>query len=127
MEPTYLLDTNTIIYFLDAVLPEKSLDFVEEKLDETGSFLSIISKIELLSWQAPSEKAMRHVENFIKDSNILPLSDLIADKAIEIRRIHKIKLPDAVIAATAMVNDFILISRNDADFRKISGLKFSDV
>ena len=124
MGTTYLLDTNTIIYFLDGLMPEKSLDFVEENLDEMGSFLSIISKIELLGWQTPNAKAIKKVEQFVNDSEVIMLTNEIAEKAIELKRNQKIKLPDAVIAATAIVNDFTLISRNDDDFRKILGLKY---
>jgi len=124
MGTTYLLDTNTVIYFLDGLLPAESLDFVEENLDKTGSFISIISKIELLGWQTPNEKAYKHLQNFVNDSEVLGLTDEIAMKAIDIKRILKIKLPDTVIAATALVNDFTLISRNDDDFRKIPRLKY---
>ncbi len=119
MGTTYLLDTNTVIYFLDGLLPDKALDFLEENLDETGSFISIISKIELLGWQAPSANAIKKVTNFVNDSEVIALTDEIANKAIEIRRSHKMKLPDAVIAATALANDFTLISRNDDDFKKV--------
>jgi toxin FitB len=124
MGTTYLLDTNIIIYFLDAVLPEKSLDFIEEILDETGCNISIITKIELLGWQAPSTFAMRQVEKFIKDSSIFLLTDEVIEKTIELKRSQKIKLPDAIIAATALVNNFTLISRNDGDFLKIKDLKY---
>jgi predicted nucleic acid-binding protein len=60
----------------------------------------------------------------MQDSEILPLADDVVDKTIEIRRNQKIKLPDAVIAATAMIHNYTLISRNDEDFRHISGLKY---
>lgn len=124
MGTAYLLDTNIIIYFLDSALPDKALDFIEFNLDESGSFMSVISKIELLGWQAPSAQTMRQVEKFVIDSTVLPLSDLIVEKTIELRRIQKIKLPDAVIAATAIANNLTLLSRNDDDFRKIAGLKY---
>lgn len=124
MGKAYLLDTNTVIYYLDAVLPIKALDFLEENLDTSGSNLSIISKIELLGWQAPSVEAMELVENFVNDSTIIPLMDVIAEKAIEIRRSRKIKLPDAVIAATALIGGYTLISRNDDDFKGIDGLEY---
>ena len=124
MGTTYLLDTNTVIYFLDAALSEKSLNFIEENLDETGSFISITSKIELPGWQAPTPEAIRQVERFVNDSTIIPLTNDIADKAIDLEQGKKIKLPDAVIAATALVHDLTLISRNDDDFRKIPGLKY---
>jgi predicted nucleic acid-binding protein len=37
---------------------------------------------------------------------------------------HKLKLPDAIIAATAIDNNFTLIADNDADFKKVPGLKY---
>ena len=83
MGTTYLLDTNTVVYFLDAFLPEKSLNFIETALDETGSFISVISKIELLGWQAPSAEAISLVEKFVEDSFVFPLTNDIVDKAID--------------------------------------------
>ena len=68
MGTTYLLDTNTVVYFLDSLLPEKSLNFIETALDETGSFISVISKMELLGWQAPTAEAISLVEKFVEDS-----------------------------------------------------------
>lgn len=124
MGTTYLLDTNTAIYFLDGLLPQSALVFVTDALNEQGSFLSVITKIELLGWQAGSPHKMRDVEDFVQDSEIVPLTDAVVDKTVEIRRTVKIKLPDAVIAATAIVHDFTLISRNNDDFLKVPGLKY---
>ena len=124
MGTTYLLDTNTAIYFLNGLLPQKARDFMKEVLNEDGSYISVITKIELLGWLAASSEKIRDVEDFVQDSEILQLTDVIVDKTIEIRRTLKIKLPDAVIAATAIVQDFTLISRNDDDFKKVPGLKY---
>ncbi|MFN0174463.1 MAG: type II toxin-antitoxin system VapC family toxin [Saprospiraceae bacterium] len=105
-------------------MSKKALDFIEKCLDEQGGIISIISKIELLGWRDGSPKQLQNLTDFILDSEVLPLSDTVVDKTIEIRRSQKIKLPDAVIAATAIVHDFTLISRNDEDFRTIPGLKY---
>jgi len=43
----------------------------------------------------------------------------IADKVVEIRKHHRIKLPDAIIAATAMAGNLVLISRNTDDFKNL--------
>ncbi|WP_256565294.1 PIN domain-containing protein [Dyadobacter chenhuakuii] len=43
-------------------------------------------------------------------------------KAAEIRKLHNLKLPDAIIAATAMVYNLTLVTRNTKDFSNISGL-----
>lgn len=44
-------------------------------------------------------------------------------KGIEVRKNYSVKLPDAIIAATALVHDYTLVTRNASDFKKISGLK----
>lgn len=124
MGTTYLLDTNTVIYFLDNLMSEKSLDFIENCLDEQGGVISVISKIELMGWRSGSPKQLQNVADFIQDSEVLSLTDAIVDKTIEIRRSLKIKLPDTIIAATAIVHDFTIISRNDEDFRRVPGLKY---
>ena len=124
MGTAYLLDTNIVIYYLGALMPIKALDFVEGQLYKTGSFISVISKIELLGWHAPTTEAMNQVEGFVADSQVLLLSEAIIDKTIEIRRTNKVRLPDAIIAATAIVNDLTLMSRNDGDFHGVLGLKY---
>jgi predicted nucleic acid-binding protein len=45
---------------------------------------------------------------------------------IELRMAHKIKLPDAIIAATALVNGLGVVSRNASDFNKVPGLDVVD-
>jgi len=49
---------------------------------------------------------------------------VIAEKTYLLRREHRIKLPDAIIAATALANQFTLITRNTTDFWNIKGLTF---
>jgi len=59
---------------------------------------------------------------FIDEANIIGLSQAIVNKCIEIRRERKIKTPDAIIAATALVNNLILVT-SDSDFQNISDLQ----
>ncbi len=54
---------------------------------------------------------------------MITITDDIADLAIRIRRSSKIKLPDAVIAATSLNDNFILVTRNDKDFRNVPDLE----
>lgn len=125
MGTRYLLDTNTVIYYINEALPISALNFLDTELDKEAN-LSIISKIELLSWQPPTDKSLKPIKDFIDLSIVLPLTDAIVQKTIEIRRLKKLKLPDAVIAATALVNDFTLISRNKSDFSNIAGITCLD-
>ncbi|MBL7776246.1 MAG: type II toxin-antitoxin system VapC family toxin, partial [Saprospiraceae bacterium] len=53
----------------------------------------------------------------------LPLDETVVNRCISLRKAHKIKLPDAIVAATALVHNLSLLTRNESDFRKIPDLK----
>ncbi|MGV3599905.1 MAG: type II toxin-antitoxin system VapC family toxin [Dyadobacter fermentans] len=63
-------------------------------------------------------------ERFVNGSTVLDLNRDIVDQTIEVRKKYRLKLPDAFIAATAIVNNFTLIADNDKDFRKVDILKY---
>lgn len=88
--------------------------------------ISIITEIELLCWNALKEQDMFILKQFISGSVIYELNESIKLKTIEIRKHYKLKLPDAIIAASALVNNHVLISRNASDFKKIEGLTLLD-
>jgi len=70
-----------------------------------------------------TKKDLEVLHSFINDVLIIELEYSIKMKTAEIRKKHNIKLPDAIIAATALVYDFTLITRNISDFKKIEGLQ----
>jgi len=120
----YLSDTNVVIDFLGKKIPASGLDFMNGVIDSVPN-VSVITKIEVLGFNAPKEY-YELLTNFMNDATILDLTSDIVDVSINIRKIHKTKLPDAIIAATAIVYDFVLISRNVSDFKNIKGLKVID-
>ncbi|KIA91413.1 twitching motility protein PilT [Pedobacter kyungheensis] len=115
----YLADTNSVIEYLENKLPEKVLLF----MDNIEMHLSIISRIELLGWSKITEPQFQELNGFISVSYVYNLSEEIVQNTIKIRKLHKIKLPDAIIAATAITNKLTLITRNTADFKKIAELE----
>ena len=120
----YLIDSNVISnYFLD-IFSEKAISFLSYIIDEIPN-LSVITKIEALSWRSPDIAKENVVRLFVHNSSIIALSDIIVDKCIEIRRTCKIKTPDAIIAATAIVHGFTLIT-SDLGFRRIQNLEIID-
>ncbi|WP_257666684.1 PIN domain-containing protein [Parapedobacter tibetensis] len=58
------------------------------------------------------------------NSAIIGVDEHVISETIRIRKTHKIKLPDALIAATAIVNNLTLIADNDKDFLMVSALKY---
>jgi len=125
MGPGFLLDTNIAIYFLDAKLPSDARIFVQAALDSGTTYLSVISKMELLGWNFASPEDERKARQFINDISLLNLTDEIVENTIDLRKqVPKTKLPDAIIAATALIHGLTLLSRNSPDFSKIPGLNF---
>jgi len=124
MGTQYLLDSNIIIGFLDRRLPEKGMIFVSEVVDVVPN-ISVISKIEVLRYNT-TETAMQILEDFMDCSNIFELDNKIVNKTIKLCRQSKIKLPDAIIAATCLVNKYILVTRNVKDFTHIADLTITN-
>ena len=123
MGQRYLIDTNIAIYFLDGHLPPSSLPFLNTVFNQERN-LSVITKIELLGWKFPNPNKSDINHAFVEQSNIFLLTEDVVEQTIELRQRYKIKLPDALIAATAIVHDFTLISRNDKDFSNIKELSY---
>ena len=115
----YLLDTNTAIEYLDDKLSENA----NLKIEEHPFQMSIISRIELLAWKGGTKKQILVLENFIAASIVHALDEPVILKSIEVRKNNNCKLPDAIIAATALVNDLTLVTSNIADFKNIPGLQ----
>lgn len=125
MGQKYLIDTCAVIKYLENLFPPEAISFMDVLVDDDCK-VSFITKIELLVWNpsVPSDILIR--EEFLDGSEIHYINDEIINLAIQIRKVTKIKLPDAVIAATAMANELVLLSDNDNDFKKVEplGLKY---
>ncbi|NBR15983.1 MAG: type II toxin-antitoxin system VapC family toxin [Crocinitomicaceae bacterium] len=117
----YLIDTNAIIDYLGNRLPISGLNFMNSIIDNIPT-ISVISKIEVLGFTT-TDKNYSLLKDFIDDSFVLDLTENVIDTCIEIRKNHKTKLPDAIIASTAIANNLILITRNVSDFKNIDGLQ----
>lgn len=121
MGKKYLLDSNVIIDYLDNKLPSDGMIFLNDIVNEIPN-ISVISKIEVLRFNS-NQKTYTILTNFIDVCVIQKLENDIVDKTIYLCKKYKIKLPDAIIAATAITHNYILISRNISDFRKIIELE----
>ena len=121
MGQEYLIDSNILIGYLDNKLPERGMLFMHTVFNAIPR-ISVITKIEILRFNAP-EKAYQVLQEFIESSLVYSLDNITVDKTIALCKLKKIKLPDAIIAATALVNKQILLTRNTSDFKNIPGLE----
>ena len=123
MAKGYLIDTNIFTLYTQGELSEKGNTLLDGILDSFSCQISVITRIELLSWNT-DEETTNLINEFIRLSKEFGLTEEVIIKTAEMRRSKKIKLPDAVIATTAMINDLILVSDNDKDFGKIEHLRY---
>ena len=85
--------------------------------------ISIITQIELQCWNTKDKQTIRAILSFIDDSTIIKINQAIVGTCTTIRKGRKMKTPDAIIAATALVMGFSLLTNNEKDFVKIPKLR----
>ncbi len=123
MGQRYLIDTNPVIDFFNGKLSKEGKEF----LSLVEPIISVITQIELLSNKKLPSHELNEIQNFTAVAIIMNLDEKVVQQTIFLRQNHKLKTPDAIIAATALANDLILISRNIADFKNIVGLNIIDL
>ena len=112
-----LIDTNIALYLLNGD------NTIAELLDGKDVYLSFISELELLGFQELRDEDLPIIEEFLNSCIIIDLNQAIKKITIELKRAQKIKLPDAIIAATSKYMNIPLISA-DQGFEKILELQF---
>ena len=117
-----LLDTNLIIYATKPAFKTVLLPLVTD----ANNAISIITTIETLGFRGLTAQENLYFRNIFKLTEVLHLTTDIAEKAIILRQAHKIHLGDAIIAATALHHNRILLTRNIADFQYIQNLRVSN-
>lgn len=113
-----ILDSNIIIY---STKPE--YDFLREFIAEHSPAVSAVSYVEVLGYHKLTDEEKELLEEFFDSTKILPISNEVIAKAVELRQLKKMTLGDALIAATALVNNSVLVTNNTADFAWIDELK----
>ena len=118
-----LLDSNVVIYSTQ-VAPE--FDILRQYLVGHRHCVSLITYVEVLGFHKIKEEEKTFLIDFFEATPVLPVTDGIASRAIELRQERNIKLGDAIIAATAIVEGLPLVTRNTKDFKWITSLTLID-
>jgi predicted nucleic acid-binding protein len=122
MGTRYLIDTNTLSDYFGEKLPLNGLDFIDTLVNENPQ-ISVMTRIESLSYLTPQIETFR---SFVNYSIVFDLIEDIILRTIALRRSRRIKIPDAIIAATALEYDLTLITHNTSHFQGIPNLKLLD-
>ena len=104
-----LIDTNILIDYLNGIKQAKTeLDRYSDKA------ISLITWMEVMVGATPETEGI--MRSFLSGFVNLSVDERVADVAVALRKQHKIKLPDAIVWATAQVNKRLLVTRNTKDF-----------
>jgi predicted nucleic acid-binding protein len=108
-----LLDSNILIYLSKKELHLSFLDRFE------SVFISVITYLEVLGYNFDDNREYDFVKEIVSLFNVRYIDQKIAEAVVEIRKNMKIKLPDAIIAGTALSDNLCLVTRNIQDFQRI--------
>ncbi len=109
------IDTNICIYLLDGDL------ILADMLQGQNLYISIITEMELLAYHGENTLANQPLANFLQSVSIINIEEKIKINAVKIRRQSKLKLPDSIVAASAVTYDLPLITA-DNGFKKVNYL-----
>ena len=118
------MDTNIVSDYFSASFSVDGIALMDTVIDAVPK-ISVITQIELLCWQKDADTEQK-IKNFIADSVVLDISPEVIVQCVNLRKGKKIKIPDAIIAATALAYGYILITNNEKDFANIKGLKMAN-
>ncbi|MGH6871630.1 MAG: type II toxin-antitoxin system VapC family toxin [Rhizomicrobium sp.] len=104
-----LFDTNILVDYLNSVPQARTeIDRYHDR------FISVMTWMEVMNGAAPSLEAA--TRSFLEGYSVVHIDDAVANESMALRRKHRIKLPDAIIWASARVHSMVLVSRNTKDF-----------
>ena len=112
-----ILDSNIIIY---SALPDhaKLRDFIRDN----SPYVSDISKVEVMGYNKLSGDDLRYFDSFFEATTLIPVSDVVILEAVSLRQQRMMSLGDSIVAASAITNNFSLVTSNTKDFKWINRL-----
>jgi len=116
----YLIDTNLFLYA--AANDQKVVAFFDTAQDSEWAGFSSITRLELFGFPDLKPGDESKLAALLGCFSELPVTSDVVDRAIAIRRERRMKAPDAIIAASALVMNAHLATRNTSDFKNIKGL-----
>ncbi|MCF6360894.1 MAG: type II toxin-antitoxin system VapC family toxin [Cyclobacteriaceae bacterium] len=109
------VDTNILIYLLNGDSD------ISKILDGKDLVISVITELELKSFPKLTEKESKIIDCLIDECQVINMNEEIKKLAIEMRRMHKLKLPDAIVAASSFYAKLPIFTA-DKEFKKLDEL-----
>ena len=119
------VDTNVLIYHLHGALSARAEELLAAAI-QAGARVSVVTRIELMCWPQHTADSLAATHRLLDLFHERPLAGALVERTISVRREARIRLADAVIAATALEDGVPLMTRNTKDFAAVAGLTVVD-
>jgi hypothetical protein len=106
MSGKLFFDTNIILGYLKGLPSIVTLFDVTEK----KPCASVITRMELLSFHGITPEQEKHIHELLNAVSIIPLNADVENTAIQLRRSTRLKIPDAIVAASAITSKAVLVT-----------------
>lgn len=122
-----LLDTNVLIYHLKNSLSAELTEQLALAIVAQQAYISVITRIEMLAWKGHTDLSLQQTSQLLAQLPELGFNEAVITQTIAVRKIYGLKLPDALIAATALVHGLQLVTANIEDFKRVDSIVVLEV
>lgn len=112
-----LIDSNLVIYSY-----QQPYIYLRPLVSNRANYISAISRLEVVDFHSLAQQEQTYFELVFSVLVNLPINDDVINKAIQLRQQYKMKSNDSLIAATGLLYNLDLYTRNTSDFEPITGL-----
>lgn len=123
MPVTALFDSSAIILYFNDALSTESFTLIKQAIEDGTGAISVITRAEVLAWPSHTAQSVELASTGMLGFEQINVNPEIADEAARIRRECNLKLPDALIAATAKLRGLAVVTANMRDFERVAQLK----
>ena len=123
MPITALFDSSAVILYFNDALSASALAVMEQAIEQDTGAISVVTRAEVLAWPQHTAQSLQEAIVGMASFAQLSVDAATADEAARIRRECHLKLPDALIAATALLHGVPVVTANARDFERVGLLQ----
>jgi toxin FitB len=117
-----LFDSSAVILYFNDALAHESVALMQQAIVAGTGAISVITRAEVLAWPSHTPASIEAALSGMGGFEQVEVTAQVADEAARIRRECSLKLPDAMIAATAKLYNIPVITANVRDFERVKEL-----